>query len=200
MTALAPTRTPGPNQTLGSIITSLPSIRVEGEIHACPDQPCSRLTALPGDGRAPARPLDFGEFSAGVATHHVFFRSLNGNASQAARTGNLDDVGQIILTLGIVIADRLKQIYACAPEKVMMPPLQKSISSSSAVGFLVLADRNQLAVAFESAVHSRLDQQRGNRARPRRRPFAHLTAAEAVGIDQRAHRHKAPPHRHSLRQ
>jgi hypothetical protein len=57
--------------------------------------------------RLPNR-LDLGQFSAGVATHHVFFRSLNGNAFQAARTGNLDDVGQIILTLGIVVADGIQ--------------------------------------------------------------------------------------------
>jgi hypothetical protein len=93
--------------------------------------------------------LDVGEFGAGVAAHHVFLGSLDGNASQSAFTGDLDDVGQVVLALGIVIADCLEQAHALRARKRDDSAIAEINGKFIAGGVLVLADRNEFAVAFE---------------------------------------------------
>ena len=89
------------------------------------------------------------QFGAVVDAERALEAGLGGDDIEALRAGYLDDVGQVILALGVVVADRVESFSAWLPATAIMPALQKLDFSFLRGAVLLLADGSQLAAFFD---------------------------------------------------
>ncbi|MNL36801.1 hypothetical protein D3C87_1589090 [compost metagenome] len=91
-------------------------------------------------------PLDEGEFGAVVAAGQFLFRRIDGDGAAAERTGDLDDVSQIIFALHIAVANPIQQIQRIAAVDGHQSAVAPGDLAFLVGGILFLADRDQLAI------------------------------------------------------
>ena len=134
MVAPSSTVTPGPNTTLGSTVTSRPSL-----VSAARNTVSGAIKVTPAS-MAAARSRCCSTASASASCALVLMPRTSSSVGfdrdrlQAHVAGDGDRVGEIVFALGIGIADALEHGRARdAPANAISPPLQKPMLRSSAV-------------------------------------------------------------------